>query len=86
MGNCENPCRSAEGHDKVPGRTGDELQDQLAAVMVQLEHSEPELNSEIMPHNSTEQSNKELVKVVSVKNGLSLVQYENGGVYEGRPF
>lgn len=81
MGNCENPCRT-ETQDGKAGRSGDLLQDKITDVMAQLENME-QANTDMMPHQSTDQSNKEGARLMSVQDGMSLVQFENGGMYEG---
>lgn len=90
MGNCENVCRKSEA-DKEETRiskTGDRLEDNLNQVIDILEQSDADFADrkvmrEDKPTEESSKDKKDIVKVESCKNGKTLVQFENGGVYEG---
>jgi hypothetical protein len=91
MGNCENVCRKSDAgkHEIIGSKTGDKLEDSLNQVIDDLEHDQSGMMGRRVMHEDkpTEESykdKKDIVRVEPSKNGKTLVQFENGGVYEGR--
>ena len=93
MGNCDKGCFKESGDllTKQRKKSGDSLQDDLNEVMNQLKNTSKEnktaeidVNAPTDESNKDKKDNKEIVKIQAGKNGKTLVQFENGGVYEGK--
>lgn len=91
MGNCENVCRKsdADKQEVVGSKTDDRLEDSLNQVIDDLEHENEGMMGRRVMHEDkhTEESykdKKDILRVEPSKNGKTLVQFENGGVYEGK--
>lgn len=82
MGNCENMCAKAEAEQQA-GASDDPLRDQLSAVIQQLETDRQEAGGDQRPDQSILESAHDEPIVVASHEGKTVVQYENGGVYEG---
>lgn len=83
MGNCENMCAKAET-ERPAGASDDPLRDRLSAVIQHLETGRQEAGSDQRPDESMIEPAKSEPCVVDSREGKTVVQYENGGVYEGR--